>query len=59
MWQRRQIAILRTSENLLTSDRLLNLIHEVFAKRQEYVERMDDSSDRALEKLLDLITTTA
>lgn len=46
-------------EEDLTSDRLLNLIHEVFAKRQEYVEKMDDSSDRALEKLLDLITTTA
>ena len=43
-------------EEDLKGDRLLNLIHDVFAKRQEYIERMDYSSDLALDKLFSLIT---
>ena len=40
----------------LKSDRLLDLISNVFTKRQEYIERMDYSSDLALDKLFNLIT---
>ena len=45
-------------EEDLSSDRLLNLIHNVFVKRQEYIKKMNYSSDLALDKLFSLITNS-
>jgi UDP-N-acetylglucosamine--N-acetylmuramyl-(pentapeptide) pyrophosphoryl-undecaprenol N-acetylglucosamine transferase len=47
-------------EEDLTEDKLFDVIHDVFNRRQEYQDRMKNwNSDRSLAKLFDLITNTA